>query len=396
MCQPGNTDAACGYPGSQCATCSPDAACYYGTCENSKCTPASCPTGCCDGNGACQPGNQTEDCGTGGAACTQCYYYYGLSEQCQAGQCVMTTCNEYTCSGCCDTSGVCQPGTTASACGEYGSACKACASTAACFSGQCTGFVCDAQTCPDGCCDTSGTCQSVVNMGGAACPCAAICEAGCCDSTGACRAGTTDIACGSGGATCVDCATLGETCDIYTYPYSCDQTCPSAYAGCPSGTTTATAQSLPDACGAGDLADAADACEGGAATTDCETFFQGEYYSNSKCAECLAQFDVDFVDLTGIYACASGFVSCTCNGDTGCAANCTGTVCEMCSGDQTTCETTAQSTVCASVIQSANSCIAASSEAEALCSQSSYANFGAWFAAVGQAYCQKGVTPVCQ
>ena len=51
---------------------------------------------------------------------------------------------------------------------------------------------------------------------------------------------------------------------------------------------------------------------------------------------------------------------------------------------------------CASLIQSANSCIAQDSQAESLGPQSSYANFGAWFAAVGQAYCQTGVTPVCQ
>ncbi len=55
------------------------------------------------------------------------------------------------------------------------------------------------------------------------------------DSTGACRAGTTAIVCGSGGITCVNCAALGETCDIYVYPYACDQTCPSPTRAVPRG-----------------------------------------------------------------------------------------------------------------------------------------------------------------
>ncbi len=67
----------------------------------------------------------------------------------------------------------------------------------------------------------------------------------------------------------------------------------------------------------------------------------------------------------------------------------------MCAGDQTTCESTAQSGECASLIQAANTCISQDSPAEVLCSKADYSNFGDWFAAVGEAYCETGVTPVC-
>ena len=42
-----------------------------------------------------------------------------------------------TCAGCCDGSGVCQPGTTATTCGSGGAACVVCAGPEACTSGRC-------------------------------------------------------------------------------------------------------------------------------------------------------------------------------------------------------------------------------------------------------------------
>jgi hypothetical protein len=194
---------------------------------------------------------------------------------------------------------------------------------------------------------------------------------------------------------CSNCTTSGETCDTQVFPPAC-QTCPNTYQGCPGGTQTTTAQSFAGACSASDLADAAAACQGGAATPECQAFIDGEFNINPNCGECMNQFDTDFVNLTGIYACASGFLSCSCNVDTGCAANCSETVCQSCSEDPT-CQSSADSTtgVCGTQITSANSCITSDSQANTLCSSSNYANFGAWFAAVGQAYCQTGVTPVC-
>jgi hypothetical protein len=59
--------------------------------------------------------------------------------------CSSTTCPE----GCCDTNGVCQPGTSDGACGANGQFCGFCLFGQHCVGNQC---VCDGQTCPDGCC----------------------------------------------------------------------------------------------------------------------------------------------------------------------------------------------------------------------------------------------------
>lgn len=146
---------------------------------------------------------------------------------------------------------------------------------------------------------------------------------------------------------------------------------------------------MPGVCHSGDLQDAAAGCAAGAETAECQDFFDGEFGSNGNCANCLEQFDIDFVDLSGIYLCAAPFLSNTCNGETGCANDCASTVCETCSGDQTTCENTAIAGECNPLVQPANDCIAASAQATAQCAQASYPNFGAWLAGVGKAYCQQ-------
>ena len=48
-----------------------------------------------------------------------------------------TACNASNCSGCCDSSGSCQSGTAASACGIGAATCAACTSAQACASGSC-------------------------------------------------------------------------------------------------------------------------------------------------------------------------------------------------------------------------------------------------------------------
>jgi hypothetical protein len=204
-----------------------------------------------------------------------------------------------------------------------------------------------------------------------------------------CRAGTIDSACGSNGATCVDCVPLSETCDTDVFPAVCDQSCPSPYGGCGSGgIVLSPPQPAPGACHATDLGDAATSCAGGAETAECQDFFNGEFSSNSNCASCLEQFDVDFVDLSGIYTCAFPFLSASCDSATSCANDCANSVCESCSGDQTACESGAIAGECSSFVAAANACIAASPQATALCAQASYANFGAWLGAVGLHYCK--------
>jgi hypothetical protein len=180
---------------------------------------------------------------------------------------------------------------------------------------------------------------------------------------------------------------MGETCDTDQFPAICDQSCPAPYPGCAVGLTMAPPQPFPNACHAGDISDAAGACAGGANTTECEDFFGGEFETNENCANCLEQFDFDFIQLTGIYACAEPFLSASCNTSTGCANDCTSSVCDECAGDQTACETAALDMTCATLATAANSCVAASMQANALCAQASYPNFGAWLGGVGTHYC---------
>jgi hypothetical protein len=140
------------------------------------------------------------------------------------------------------------------------------------------------------------------------------------------------------------------------------------------------------ACHNFDLADAALACAGGAETVDCQDFFGAEFGTNPNCANCLEQFDIDFVDLTGIYLCAEPLVSASCDVSTGCATDCVSVACASCV--ETTCDSDAISGECSSYVTAGNACIAATAAANALCSQSSYANFGAWLQGVGAKYCE--------
>jgi hypothetical protein len=142
----------------------------------------------------------------------------------------------------------------------------------------------------------------------------------------------------------------------------------------------------PGACHSFDLTDAATACVAGAQTVDCQNFFSAEFGVNANCANCLTQFDVDFVDLTGIYLCAEPIVSASCDTFTGCASDCLNVACAAC--EETTCDSTAIAGECSSFVDSGNACIAASPAANALCAQSSYPNFGAWLAGVGAKYCE--------
>jgi len=95
------------------------------------------------------------------------------------------SCSSASCSGCCLGS-ICMPGTGTSACGMGGAYCGTCQAGEICQGGTCIGGqTCDATSCPSGCCDTTGTCQN----------------------------GTTESACGTGGAACKTCdSSAGEVC----------------------------------------------------------------------------------------------------------------------------------------------------------------------------------------
>jgi hypothetical protein len=184
---------------------------------------------------------------------------------------------------------------------------------------------------------------------------------------------------------CQNCMSMGETCDFYSYPVSCDMTCPAPFPSCPSGTTEA-APAMAPVCHTFDLTDAATACAAGAQTLACQEYFSAESGTNPACASCLQQFDIDFANETGIYLCAEPFLSSSCNGSTGCATDCISLACAACSDP--TCDGTVISGECSSYVTAGNTCIAASSAATALCGQASYPNFGAWLQGVGAHYCE--------
>ncbi|MDP3232985.1 MAG: hypothetical protein Q8N26_09420 [Myxococcales bacterium] len=50
---------------------------------------------------------------------------------------VMPPCDSRSCAGCCDVSGLCQPGSVDSACGQGGLQCRACGAGASCVTQQC-------------------------------------------------------------------------------------------------------------------------------------------------------------------------------------------------------------------------------------------------------------------
>jgi hypothetical protein len=234
------------------------------------CALENCLDGCCDGS-SCTHGNEWPTCGAAGAACVACdpattnlcdgagNCTCGATggacapgELCvgsdAAGMCVSAICDATSCpNGCCDGSTCSAP--TGATCGSGGGPCASCDSTladrctavgtcgcgtgAACVPGQrcvADACVCDATSCPNGCCagtdcvdglsnDACGTggaaCQSCVPdtcAGGACSSCnATTCAAGCC--SGSTCAAPSLATCGAGGQPCTVCdPTLGDGC----------------------------------------------------------------------------------------------------------------------------------------------------------------------------------------
>ena len=199
-----------------------------------QCSPTSCPSGCCDAAGKCvvyamQSGTA---CGTGGAGCGAC----GTGESCSSGAC---SCGGTMCNGCCSSAKQCVTTPSNMACGENGTTCQMCAANQECNSqGQC---VCDAHTCPNGCCTSAvgGSCiayasETATQCGSAGAICAACsqpanstatCSSGACSFT--CTGGTTKCSgacvnlqgdggnCGSCGHSCLGGACTSATCLPY-------------------------------------------------------------------------------------------------------------------------------------------------------------------------------------
>lgn len=156
--------------------------CGFGGLACAPCDPTKADT--CDAAGLCRCGG-TNPCGN--------------NQQCVGGQCV---CNAASCpNGCCN-SGVCTTPTTVSLCGKPGLACTSCNATLAdsCLNGDCScgslGAVCaSGQRC------VSGTCVCDATS----------CPNGCCKGANQCLSPSNTSQCGLGGVACQTCGT-GQTC----------------------------------------------------------------------------------------------------------------------------------------------------------------------------------------
>lgn len=127
-------------------------------------------------------------------------------------------CNAQTCSGCCDTSGVCQPGATPLACGSGGLSCSTCAAGATCQFGFCvgapTGGGAGGGTGGGGGACQPETCVGVgANCGQVADGCGGFLDCGQCEVPGeSCGGAGTANVCGPGTCTPKTCAELGKNC----------------------------------------------------------------------------------------------------------------------------------------------------------------------------------------
>lgn len=315
MCLDGDSASSCGTGGNRCDACPAGQACANGRC--SGCSSASCPDGCCSG-ATCNRPPSLASCGSGGDLCVGCDAHRAdgcsVSGACTCGgkgQCAVGTrclngacvCRPASCpSGCC-LGNVCSS-PTVSSCGSAGGTCTACnevlsdkctaagscgcgagpacAANQHCVSGSC---ICDATSCPNGCCE-GNVCQAqgptTCGPGGGACracgtradrcssagvcrcgdgpACAdgarcqngncvcdgTSCPGGCC-SGATCVVGTDPTACGTGGAACQNCQ--GGTCMSGV----CSACTAASCAGCCSGSTCTLTGSV-QACGAGGAA----------------------------------------------------------------------------------------------------------------------------------------------
>ena len=210
---------------------------------------------------------------------------------------------------------------------------------------------------------------------------------------GVCQDGFLDSQCGSGGIACVNCAAGSTTCAVNQTPRSCSPTqttCPAPYAGCPTGTVTASPSIESGACTPQDLTEAQAACAGGADTTGCSAFLQTLTSNGAQaCALCLQPFVVPFAQGTGVFLCAAPFLPPACNQATGCYTDCETQTCMQCPASSVAaCESQVVTGSCATFAQGVTCIAAAETGAGAFCNPASYNNFGAWLQGVGANYCE--------
>jgi len=248
-CKAGDETGKCGKGGNACQACASNDTCKSGACEG--CNPANC-NGCCRGS-LCITERSTVLCGADGRACSACPPLRSdcsqdgtcvcgngppcpLGQRCKQGQCV---CDALSCpDGCCTAAGVCRKSDPAQ-CGFSGDGCRGCPATLAdtcsptgscgcgggpqcaggqaCVSGAC---VCNAQSCPAGCCD-GNVCRTISKdfcgpIGGACAACDTVRDDAC-GADGGCSCGPAGRRCGPD----EHCTPMGCVCDALTCPNGC-------------------------------------------------------------------------------------------------------------------------------------------------------------------------------
>jgi hypothetical protein len=151
------------------------------------CGPTTCAV-CCQPDGTCAKQVSDQACGSHGAACAVCPTSYHCDKN---PYCIKDSpgCGPGNCDGCCWMGNYCLSGFSGGLCGHQGETCTTCPGGL-----ECT---------PDAT-GVGGSCE------GNPPPCSpATCD-GCCYGP-ICATGTQDIACGTGGVTCVDCTSASKT-----------------------------------------------------------------------------------------------------------------------------------------------------------------------------------------
>ena len=211
LCLSGSADAACGAAGVVCEPCATPATCSDGACSN--CDSASCAGGCCTGS-TCHESSMSF-CGVDAVPCAFCDALRadtcaasggckcgteapcGAGQRCGSGSCV---CDATSCpNGCCVGDGCYSP--SLQQCGTAGGACVGCAPYLAdncAATGRCQ-------------CGAAAACSTGQRCTGGMCRCDPASCSGCC-AAGTCVAGTLDTECGRSGAVCKDCTHNGTTC----------------------------------------------------------------------------------------------------------------------------------------------------------------------------------------
>lgn len=277
----------------------------------------------------------------------------GAPDVAEAGACDSTTCPN----GCCDPSGTCRQGTELNACGFGGVACNDC---------QQQGFdFCDSQI--HACGNIQPTCD------------VSTCPTGCCtlfNGQLACVSGVSSLACGGGGAKCLDCTQNGQVCDANKHACENAPCGPNNCKGCCAGSTCVNSQS-DSQCGTGGLSctdctqqkEVCNASSGQCTNIqplctpqNCKGCCAGDVcvvsetdsqcgLGGAACADCAAQSET----------CSSGTCVSTCNAKNcpGCCQSGTcfagfldsrcgsaGNACTDCTQQKTTCDTLASPRVC--------------------------------------------------